>query len=684
MSEATASQERIVSLLWLLLSAGAVGRTREFIRRHVDTYAASESEAAFERMFSRDKETLREIGVPVETLGDGTPEPGTEEGEPVRYRIDRARLALPDVEFTEDERQALLRAQSLWEGTGTRGAVVRALGRLDRGEQWMSTAEQDDLDTFGARLGAADRRLTTLEEHIREGEPVTFGYRTAQGGSPEQRVVHPWLLMAVDGQWYLVGWDLVRQGQRMYRVTRFTTEPRPATAAQRSAPVRERPADLDVHALRRSVTGESGPERAHLLVKPGRAHWLRVGSTPQGTDSSPGPTRGWDRLRLQYSRPAEFAARVAAAGPAVVVPSEQVDLRDAVAGLLDRALTAHRRRPPQVELTAVKRSRQRESDQDKVATLLAIIGLVNERGRMSRRELATRLRISDASLQTHLDTLRFCGMPERFFAGEQFEVIDDGETVEILNARELEQPLQLTAPEAHALVVGLDLVSGMPGLPEGQSAAARSARRKIVALLPEDARRTAEDAVHAGLHLGEHEQLVGALHGAVRDRSVVELTYHAAGRDEVTQRLVEPLRVEAQDGHLYLRAWCRRSSGLRNFRLDRIAAQRRTGETFTPRRLPSTASLYMPTEQETTAVLLFGHRIRDLAAGFQPSRTADLPDGSLAAEVRLSSPEYAFSAAARHGGELTVIAPADLRRRTVDWLREAARPYRDEDGPDRP
>lgn len=674
MTETTSSQERIVSLLWLLLTAESVGRTREYIRRHIDTYADQDSEAAFERMFSRDKETLREIGVPLETVGDGALDKGTEEGEQTRYRIDRTRLTLPDVEFDDLERLALLRARAQWEGTDARSAVVRALGRLDRGEQWLTAAEQADLDTFGARLAGADRRLTTLQEQIRSEAIITFGYRTAEGGVPVTRVVRPWLLLAAASQWYLIGWDIDRQDRRMFRITRFTSEPRVVPADTITEAVRDRPADLDVLELRRAATGETTPETARLLVAPDSVHWLRVGSTALGAETAPGPAQGWDQIALEYSRPAEFAGRVAAGGASVWVPEDEPDLRSAVQQLLESAVAAHRGTPKAVKLQPVKQTRNRDSDRDKVADLVDIVGLVNQRGRMSRTELRERLDLSPQKLNGYIDTLTFCGMPERYFAGGQFEVIDHGEDIEILNAGELDRPIQLTTPEAHALVIGLDLVASVPGLDRAQAEAARRARTKIIDALPEAARGTA-DAVQVGLDMGPYEDLVAELHQAAQSRTVLELTYHAAGQDRITQREVEPLRVESQDGQLYLRAWCRQADGLRNFRLDRIAAYRWTELTFSPRDVPLAAGLYMVQGDETTATLRFGHRIRELAASFQPQRIADLPDGSLVAEVRISSPQYVFSAAARHGGELAVLSPPALRSATSTWLEQALRPY---------
>jgi hypothetical protein len=63
--------------------------------------ATPEGEAAFRRMFERDKAELRELGIPVET--------GSASGwdDDLGYRIPRRDYALPDLHFTPDEAAAL-------------------------------------------------------------------------------------------------------------------------------------------------------------------------------------------------------------------------------------------------------------------------------------------------------------------------------------------------------------------------------------------------------------------------------------------------------------------------------------------------------------------------------------------------------------------------------------------------
>ena len=50
----------------------------------------------------------------------------------------------------------------------------------------------------------------------------------------------------------------------------------------------------------------------------------------------------------------------------------------------------------------------------------------------------------------------------------------------------------------------------------------------------------------------------------------MRIRYYTAGRDAVSQRTVDPMRLLIADGRSYLEAWCRRAEAVRLFRLDRV------------------------------------------------------------------------------------------------------------------
>ena len=130
----------------------------------------------------------------------------------------------------------------------------------------------------------------------------------------------------------------------------------------------------------------------------------------------------------------------------------------------------------------------------------------------------------------------------------------------------MSRPLRLSAEEALALIVALRTLAETPGIVD----------RGVV----ERALAKVESA--AGGHVDAADAVQVALDAEARARPVVqlaldefralELRYFTAGRDETTERVVDPIRMFTSEGRAYLEAWCRRAEGLRVFRLDRIEA----------------------------------------------------------------------------------------------------------------
>src|SRR5699024_12849506 len=104
--------------------AGANGHIKIDIFKYL-YYHQSTSTAAKQRQFSRDKEALTAIGVPIrwhqKTSPDGV------------YLIDRDRLYLPDLELTDQEIMALHHARALWMRTPIEDAIHCAITRQTAG-----------------------------------------------------------------------------------------------------------------------------------------------------------------------------------------------------------------------------------------------------------------------------------------------------------------------------------------------------------------------------------------------------------------------------------------------------------------------------------------------------------------------------------------------------------------------
>lgn len=73
----------------------------------------------------------------------------------------------------------------------------------------------------GATAETDPETLITLQEAIQNQHPVDMVYFTAQRGQETERVVHPYHLFNMHGEWYLIAFDRFRQGVRQFSLPRI-------------------------------------------------------------------------------------------------------------------------------------------------------------------------------------------------------------------------------------------------------------------------------------------------------------------------------------------------------------------------------------------------------------------------------------------------------------------------------
>lgn len=316
--------ERLLNLVICLLATRR-WLTKEQIRSAVPQYADCESPEAFDRMFERDKEDLRELGVPLVTGTDSAwfeDEPG--------YRIDRDAYALPEIELTAAELAVLGLASRVWQQASLAGPAARALVKL---RALGVEADGDSLVGVEPRVRTAEPAFDPFYAATRDRRPVSFSYRKPSGESGRRRL-QPWALTSRSGRWYVVGQDLDRGAPRAFRLSRVEGGVTSAGPAGSYAP----PADLDAAALVGGFTEPDDDRTAVLRVRPGRCAGLRLRAVAVEPGTAPGE---WDRVTLRIREVSWLAEELASYGPDVVA-AEPADLRDAVVRLLEGAADAQR------------------------------------------------------------------------------------------------------------------------------------------------------------------------------------------------------------------------------------------------------------------------------------------------------------------------------------------------------
>src|SRR6266511_677204 len=180
--------ERLVNLVALLLDTHRP-LTLDQVAELVPGYEATGE--SLRRMFERDKEELRGLGVPVER---GPIDPwGSEEG----YFIDPNAYAMPRLDLAPDERAALALAARAWSGAAGDPSALAGLSKLD-------LDPGAGPDALRANLDGASPLLATLIDAVTRRKRIVFTYRPP-GRSPSERQVDPYALVHRRGTWYVAG-----------------------------------------------------------------------------------------------------------------------------------------------------------------------------------------------------------------------------------------------------------------------------------------------------------------------------------------------------------------------------------------------------------------------------------------------------------------------------------------------
>jgi proteasome accessory factor B len=312
--------ERLMNLVIALLSTrGYI--TAERIRETVYGYGDSPSDEAFSRMFERDKNELRDLGIPLET-GRVSPFDPTE-----GYRINREAYRLPPVELTADEAAAVAVATRLWQSPEMLTAAQSALLKLRAAGVDVDAPDDVAITTPSTLAGVrgSEEVLGTLLSAIDEGRAVQFPHRSSRSEPYVTRTVEPWGVVTDKGRWYLVGHDRDRNDVRTFRLSRIGGEVRPIGEP---GSVR-RPDGVNLREIVRRAVSEwpSTGQQARVWVAEGRATALRRRGTvigPRTLGDRPG-----DELELEISSMDQLAREIAGYG-ADAVALEPQTLRDDV------------------------------------------------------------------------------------------------------------------------------------------------------------------------------------------------------------------------------------------------------------------------------------------------------------------------------------------------------------------
>jgi proteasome accessory factor C len=289
--------------------------------------------------------------------------------------------------------------------------------------------------------------------------------------------------------------------------------------------------------------------------------------------------------------------------------------------------------------------------------LLALVPYVVSRNVVSLAETAAAFGVSERELVDDLNML-WC---VELRAPDPYCPIDlsyEGGEIMITEAESIARPLRLAVDEASALLIALRMLA--EATPAGSAALSRTIA-KLEAAAGEAAAVSAQ--VQVQVDKGHAEDVIDRMQEALSRGRRIHLRYYVPGRDEATERDVDPMRLLVVEGRTYLEGWCRRAEGVRLFRPDRVLGLEILD---VPAEVPPEAEpvdidqgLFRPSDDDIRVVLEL-HPDAHWVAEYYPCEKVERHGEDL--EVMLLTPDVRWvrRLALRLGEGARVLAPADL------------------------
>lgn len=305
-------EERLVNLVVALMATDQ-GLTKDTILTSVAGYReqseAGASKDALEKMFERDKESLRGLGVPIETIGDWADPDDLREA---RYRVPTSEYELPeDIEFTPPELALLNLAGGVWSESSMSDDARSGLRKI----RALGIPVDEPIIGYSPRISMRDPAFPALQQAIEQSRVVKFPYLKPGEESPRTRRVQPLALVEYEARWHVFGIDLDARGDRTFLLSRIVG-PVAVTREGFDPALREGAGDRALRGL-----DEVAARSTSLLeVNPGTEAALRLARRATPADQG---------IRVPYVDIHIFADELASYGPEVRVV-EPAELRDQV------------------------------------------------------------------------------------------------------------------------------------------------------------------------------------------------------------------------------------------------------------------------------------------------------------------------------------------------------------------
>jgi proteasome accessory factor C len=318
---------------------------------------------------------------------------------------------------------------------------------------------------------------------------------------------------------------------------------------------------------------------------------------------------------------------------------------------------------------------RRDTATERLQRLLALVPYVVSRKVVGLAETAGAFGISESQLVDDLNLL-WC---VELRSPDPYCPIDlsyEGGEITVSEAESIARPLRLGTDEASALLIALRMLAEVPGRQD------RSALNRVIAKLEAAAGEAAGASAQVAVQVDAHApaDVLDRVSAALRGGRRLHLSYYVPGRDEATERDVDPMRLLVVEGRTYLEAWCRRAQAVRLFRLDRVLA---VTVLEVAAEVPAQAEpvnvdagLFRPSAEDVRVVIELAVAGRWVAEYYPCEQVEDLGQGRLRVGLRTPDTQWVRRLALRLGPDGRVLAPPELAARIRADAEAALAQYR--------
>ncbi|WOF24490.1 WYL domain-containing protein [Microbacterium betulae] len=309
---------------------------------------------------------------------------------------------------------------------------------------------------------------------------------------------------------------------------------------------------------------------------------------------------------------------------------------------------------------------------DQVRILLTLVPFLFERGEVTVEDAAAEFEVTPAQMRRIVQRLPLIGLPgaDGYYQmpNEMFEIdwdlLEEQDVILINEKIALDRAPRLTAREAAALLAGLQLASGIPGV------AGSDVFGGLVDKLARGASAAPAELVVASGPVDEVRSIVAR---ALKAGVAVSFTYRAPDAGPTT-RTVDPVKILITGGQWYLQGWCHLRRAMRTFHLDRVGEARLTDIPSTHRD-GSTETAFGQNDGEQVAVVRFPAEIAPLLGDYLHHAEIEEGDGVATARIRLADAQSLKRIATRLGGRAEIVSPPPARRAAAEWAEAALALY---------